>query len=221
MAQGAERLMQLTRQPGTTDDGFVLRGALGEVPLLSVASGVMRRQFLSVNAKIVTKLEAAIQAVGEDDPAAMGASKRCCGRGISDPVPEEVGEHDVQTEIKRGHDRIGVKNPGWRTSFGRIKSRSQRSAVSICQSDRYSRIAEMEANVVEATENVGQFVSRWRISSIKQTCPWGTGGHLHGSQRCDPGLWCSVGFVGPTQSHPLCWTSPARKWSLMCQRRIP
>ena len=30
MAQGAGRLIQLTRQPGTTDDEFVLRGAPGE-----------------------------------------------------------------------------------------------------------------------------------------------------------------------------------------------
>ena len=30
MAQGAERLIQLTRQPGTTDDELVLRGAPGE-----------------------------------------------------------------------------------------------------------------------------------------------------------------------------------------------
>ena len=30
MAQGAERLIQLTRQPGTTDDEFVLRRAPGE-----------------------------------------------------------------------------------------------------------------------------------------------------------------------------------------------
>ena len=46
MAQGVEPLVQLTHQPGTTDE-FVLRGAPGEgrfAPyLLSGASGVMRR----------------------------------------------------------------------------------------------------------------------------------------------------------------------------------
>ena len=30
----------------------------------------------------------------------------------------------------------------------------------------------------------------------------------------DPTIWCSVGLVDPTQSHPLWWTSQARKWSL-------
>ena len=78
----------------------------------------------------VTMLEAAIQTVGEDDPATMGVKEALqrsphpsvvaaglrpdkSHRGISEPVPEGVGNHDVRcTEIERGHHRIGVKNPG-------------------------------------------------------------------------------------------------------------
>ena len=44
-------------------------------------------------------------------------------RGISELVPEEVGDHYVRsTDLKRGHHRIGVEHPGWRTKtpFGRI-----------------------------------------------------------------------------------------------------
>ena len=45
----------------------------------------------------------------------------------------------LETEIERGHHRIGV-NPGWRTPFGRIKNWSLRQIL------RRRSIAEMEAN---------------------------------------------------------------------------
>ena len=78
----------------------------------------------------VTKLEAAIQVVGgrscssgieggfaeSPHPNAVAAGPRLdkSHRGFSEPVPEEVRDHDVRsTEIKRGHHRIGVENPGY------------------------------------------------------------------------------------------------------------
>ena len=129
------------------------------------------------------KLEVAMQAIGEDDPAAMGlkealqrARVQAQLRQVQDWISHteaflnrsrRVGDHDVRsTKIERGHHRIGVKNPGWRTSLEGLKSEA---SVQTCP-------------FVEATENVGEFVSRVDAFGLNNT-RWGVDGESHPSNR--------------------------------------
>ena len=123
-------------------------------------------------------------------PSAVAAGPRPdkSHRGISESVPEEVGDHDVRsTKIKRGHHRIRVENPGWRTPIGWIKNRSQRSAVSIChcncnRSSGGDPSASCKGWVFETTANVGQFVPRVGAFGCNDT-RWGVDGLSHPSSR--------------------------------------
>ena len=98
-------------------------------------------------------------------------------RGIFEPVPEDVEDHDVRsTEIKRGHHRIGVQKPAFSRLHLSLRQILRRRSVSFegCQ--------WCQGWVVEATENVGQFVSRVGAFGLSNT-RWGVDGESHPSSR--------------------------------------
>ena len=161
----------------------------------------------------VTKLEAAIQAVGEDDPAAMGLKEALQKARIQAqlrPVQDRISHTEAflnwsrkrletmmseARKLREDITELESKIQGWRTPFRRIKNRSQRSAVSICHCDKSSG-GDPSASRKDC-RNGSQWCQGWvfeATENVGQFVPrvgafgfndtrWGVDGESHPSSR--------------------------------------